>query len=51
MVHVLQLRDQGGESGEALGVLDEVLFEVHDVFVRRLLSAVDVDVPEVPVLR
>lgn len=50
VLHVLQLRHQAGEARQALGVLDEVLLEVHHVLVGRLFRAVDVDVPEVLVL-
>jgi hypothetical protein len=47
MVHVLQLRNEGGEPGHALGILDEVFFEVHYVLVWSLFRAVDIDVAEV----
>ena len=51
MVHVLELRYERCEPGHALGIFDEVFFEIHYVLVWGLFCAVNIDVPEVFILR
>lgn len=51
MVHILQLRYERCEPGHALGIFDEVFFEIHYVLVWGLFCAVNIDVPEVFILR
>lgn len=51
MVHVFQLRNQGGEPGHALRILNEILFEIHYVLVWGLFGSVNIDVPEIFILR
>lgn len=47
MFHIFELVDHPHMFGQSVMVLNEGLFEIHDIFVRGLLCAIDVDGPEV----
>lgn len=50
MIHILYLIHQSHVFAHSIIILNEILFEIHNVLIWGLFGAVDVDVAEVAVL-
>lgn len=49
MIHILDLIDQSHVLVHSIIILNEILFEIHNVLIWGLFGAVDVDVTEVAI--